>query len=261
MGLGPCTLNGVSYPTCTTAANLDVRRVLYQEKPTEARLLSSIDRHSDVGVSNYRALKLTVRRRGATGVSLNGNYTWAYCVGNATPLSPQFSSGYLNPADPSFDRGNCDSNRTHIGNVTVGIQTPEFGNATLRALASKWRVAGILNARSGGWLSVTTTQDIAATGITGQRVNQVSDDVYGPKTLTNYLQRSAFACRRPVPSATCAPTASGARVLVRSIWGCRSWSRSPSVRRWSFEWKRSTFSTTSTGATPRRTLIPGSSAE
>ncbi len=33
LGLGPCTLNGVSYPTCTTDANLNQRRVLYRENP------------------------------------------------------------------------------------------------------------------------------------------------------------------------------------------------------------------------------------
>jgi hypothetical protein len=126
-------------------------------------------------------------------VSLSGNYTWAYCVGNSTPeSSAQFSTGYLKPDDPSFDRGNCNTSRTHIGNVTVGVQTPQFDNPALRVVASNWRVSGIIGARSGSWLTVTTNQDIAGTGISGQRVNLVSDDVYGDKTLTNYLNRAAF---------------------------------------------------------------------
>ena len=193
MGTGPCVLHGVSYPVCTTNANLDVRRVLYQENSSEARLLGSVERHSDVGTQDYHALKLTARRRGDNGVSLTGNYTWAYCVGNSTPLSPQFGSGYTNPADPSFDRGNCEQNRTHIANLTLGIQTPEFSNAAVRLIASNWRMSGIVNARSGNWLTVTTNQDVAGTGISGQRVNLVSDDVYGAKTLDNYLNRAAFA--------------------------------------------------------------------
>jgi len=103
----------------------------------------------------------------------------------------------LNPDDPSFDRGNCVSNRRQVGNVSVSAMTPAFTNAALRALASDWRVAGILNGRSGTWLTVTTTSDIAGTGIEGQRVNQVRDNPYGDKTLTNYLNRAAFT--HPAP--------------------------------------------------------------
>ena len=196
---GACTINGVTYPICTTNANLDVRRVLYQENPREASLLGPSIDTADVGTQDYHALKLTARRRGRRAVSLSGNYTSAYCVGNATPLSPQASApAILNPTDPWFDRGNCEQNRTHIANLTLGVQTPEFDNAVMRAVASNWRVSGIVNARSGSWLSVTTNQDIAANGISGQRVNQVSDDVYGDKTLTSYLQpcRIRVACPR-----------------------------------------------------------------
>jgi hypothetical protein len=149
-----------------------------------------------VGTQDYHALKLTARRR-ATGLTLSGNYTLAYCVGNATPLSPQFSSGYLKPEDPGFDRGNCEQSRTHIANLTLGVQTPDFDAPALRAVASNWRVSGIINARSGSWLSVTTNQDIAGTGISGQRVNLASDDVYGDKSLTSYLNRAAFALPAP----------------------------------------------------------------
>jgi hypothetical protein len=47
--------------------------------------------------------------------------------------------------------------------------------------------------RSGSWLNIRTGRDNAFTGIAAQRVNQVSDDVYGPKTLARYLNAAAFA--------------------------------------------------------------------
>ena len=39
---------------------------------------------------------------------------------------------------------------------------------------------------------MTTGRDSAFTGVADQRVNQVSDDVYGAKTLNSYLNRAAF---------------------------------------------------------------------
>ena len=65
----------------------------------------------------------------------------------------QFGIGFVDPSNPYYDRGHCDRGRTHLANLTVGAQTPEFGNAALRAVASNWRISGILNARSGSWLN------------------------------------------------------------------------------------------------------------
>ena len=194
LGQGPCTIVGVTYPVCTVAGNLDQRRVLYTQNPREAQFLGPVDRHTDVGTQDYRAVKLSFRRRAAEGVSLSGNYTLSHCVGNTTPAGfPQISAGYLKPDDPDFDRGNCLQNRSHIANFTAGVQTPQFDQAALRALASGWRVSGILSARSGSWLTVTTGRDIAGTGISAQRLNQVLADPYGDKSLNNYLNPAAFA--------------------------------------------------------------------
>jgi hypothetical protein len=140
-------------------------------------------------------VRLSFRRRAATGVSLNGNYTLSRCFGdNTTGGFPQLAQGPTNPDDPDFDRGYCDQDRRHLGNLTVGIETPQFDSAALNALASGWRVSGILNARSGSPLNITTGRDIALNGqrFQEQRVSQVSDDVYGD-SLGAFLNRAAFA--------------------------------------------------------------------
>ena len=67
----------------------------------------------------------------------------------------------------------------------------------MRALVSHWRASGIVSARSGNRLNISTGRDIALTGIgvTGgnqQRPNQVSDDFY-KKTLDSWFNRAAFA--------------------------------------------------------------------
>jgi hypothetical protein len=198
LGTGPCTLGGRTFPVCSTAANVNERRrlTLSGENPAAAALIGNLDLHTSIGSQSYRGLKLSARRRTASGVALNANYTWSRCYGDDTTGGfPQLAQGPSNPDDPHASRGHCDQDRTHVGNVSVGYQTPEFGNAVLSALASSWRVSGVLTARSGSWLNITTGRDIALNGqrFQDQRVNQVGDDVYGDKTLSNYLDRAAFA--------------------------------------------------------------------
>jgi hypothetical protein len=195
MGLGPCTIAGVSYPSCTVTGNVDRRRTLYLENPVLGQALGPVVKYDDVGEQSYRGLKLSFRRRADSGLSLSGNYTISHCEAD-TDVSgsfSQFANGYSKPDDPAFDRGNCGQNRRQIGNLSLGAETPAFGNPALRAIASDWRFSGIFAARSGSWLTVTTGRDINGTGISGQRVNQVSDDPYGDRnSLLTYLNPAAF---------------------------------------------------------------------
>ena len=198
MGLGPCAINGVSYTVCTTNANLNQRRKFSLENPKEGALLGFVDEHNDVGWQTYQGMRLTLQRRSANGVSLSGNYTLAHCVGTATPGSfAQIASGYTNPDNPDMDKGHCDQDRKHLANVTAGFQTPQFNNRLLDLVASNWRLTGILGVRSGTWLNITTGVDNALNGQLQQRPNQVSDDVYGAKTLDSYLNRAAFGLPAP----------------------------------------------------------------
>ena len=195
MGLGPCTLRGVSYAVCSTAANTDARRVFSQVSAEAAQKLSYVSQYRAVGTQNYRGLKLSFQRRAGNGLSLSGNYTVSHCITD-TPVSGnfvQFNSTWLKPGDPSYDRGNCPYNQREIANFTASAQAPQFGNRALRLVASNWRASGILTANTGNWLTVTTTQDRAFNGIPAQRVDQVADNAYGARTLANYLTASAFA--------------------------------------------------------------------
>src|SRR5438067_2311772 len=84
-------------------------------------------------------------------------------------------------------RGNCETDRRHIFNLSGVAEVPQFSNSTLRHVASGWRVAPIFKILSGGYLSIVTSSDIALTGILnssggstdrpadrlGQRVNRL----------------------------------------------------------------------------------------
>ena len=199
LGTAPCALGGVSYPVCTTTSNVESRRVFILQNPAVGQYYGAVVQYTDVGTQSYRGLKLSVRRRSADGVSLNANYTLSHCTTD-TEVSggfAQFTSGYTNPSSVAYDRGNCGSNRRQIATATVGVRTPAFANAALRTVASDWRLSGILNARSGSWLTITTTADPAGVGVSGQRPNQVLDNPYGDKSLDNWLNVKAFAAPTP----------------------------------------------------------------
>ena len=214
LGLGPCTLNTadgpVTYRVCSTNANLNQRRVLSLQDPIRSAKIGALDLNSDVGWQKYRGLKLTARHRAATGVSLNASYTLSKCEGTATATTfNQISAGYSDPGDPDFDAGYCDQDRTHLGTVNMGYQTPDIGGGVAGALASNWRVSGILAARSGDRLNITSGRDNALIGSHNsvQRPDLVSDDIYGPgkdasdlepgDQINNYFDRSAFAHAAP----------------------------------------------------------------
>ena len=198
LGLGPCTINNVPYAVCSTNANLNQRRQLSLESPALSGTLGFIDQHNAVGWQSYNGLRLTVSRRAAAGLAISANYTVSACEGTATPGSfAQIASGYTNPADPDMDKGHCDQDRSHLANATMGYMIPEVGNRAANILISNWRMSGILSVRSGQWMNIITGTDNALNGQIGQRPNQVSDDVYGAKTLNSYLNRAAFAAPAP----------------------------------------------------------------
>ena len=124
-------------------------------------------------------------------MSLSGNYTLSRCFGIATTSRfTQTSGGLVDPNNPAYDEGYCDQDRKHLATLTVGYETPELDNAVMRALASHWRLSGILTAQSGRRLNILSGIDNAFTGIGNQRPNQVSDDFYPEeRTLTNYFNR------------------------------------------------------------------------
>jgi hypothetical protein len=214
LGLGPCTLNTATgprtFPVCSTNGNLNQRRVLSLENPIRSQEIGALDLNTDIGWQKYRGLKLAARHRSTAGVSLNASYTLSKCEGTATALTfNQTSAGYSIPDDPDFDAGYCDQDRKHLGTLNAGYQTPEVGNGVVRALASNWRLSGILSARSGSRLNITSGRDNALIGSHSsvQRPNQVADNIYGPgkdasdlepgEQIDNYFDRAAFAHAAP----------------------------------------------------------------
>jgi hypothetical protein len=192
---GPCSIAGVTYPTCSTTANTNQRRVLHLTNPQEGRFYGIIDANEDGGTSNYHGLLLSAQRRSARGLTLGSNYTWSHCIGDNTSLgaNANINNAYVDPNNREFDRGNCDSDRRHNLNLTGVVETPSFESPALRALGTGWRVAAIYRITSGSYMTILSGQDRALTAAGGQRAQQILEDPFLDRDSLNYLNPQAFA--------------------------------------------------------------------
>jgi hypothetical protein len=105
-----------------------------------------------------------VQRRSANGVTRQCELHAVEVHGpsDAGGGTPNVGTGYVNPDDIDYDYGVCDVDRRHLFNLTAGVQSPDFKNAAIKAVASNWRLSGILRLFSGRPLNVTLTSDPGA---------------------------------------------------------------------------------------------------
>jgi hypothetical protein len=198
-GPDTCVLEGRTFSPCNGTGNINERRELRlwaaQNNPAllaDARLFTNIDEYRSDSTASYNGM-LTSLRGEIAGVNVNANYTLSKC------MSDRVNLGVSNPNQTFHqgrDRARCASDRRHLFNLTTVAGTPEFDGTVLRALASNWRLAVIYRRTSGAPLTVQAGSDRAATGLAGQVVNQVLDDVYQDTSGTlgsQYFNRAAFA--------------------------------------------------------------------
>jgi carboxypeptidase family protein len=190
-----CVLAGRTYSPCSSTSNTLQRRLLSLQDPVEGPHYGDLRYYGTHGTRTYNGMLLSVQRRRTNGLTLQANYTWAHCIED--PLSdPKLRLGAPNERR-YLDRGNCVQDRRHNFNSSTVYETPQFSNGALRALATGWKISGILRILSGDFMTVAPGQDNALqTGL--QRPNLVMLNVYGPgKTLNNYLNSAAFAQSAP----------------------------------------------------------------
>jgi hypothetical protein len=191
-----CVINGVASTPCSTTANLNSRRALVLQNPTEGRFYGSVSEQDDGGTSNYNGLLLSAQRRRARGLTVQANYTWSHCIGDLGNTSMGVAgTNYLIPGNRRSSRGNCSgSDRRHLFNLSTVYETPQFSSAMVKALASGWQVSGIVRFQTGNFLSVTSGLDQALTGAAAQRANFVGASPYvDDRSLNLWLNPRAFA--------------------------------------------------------------------
>jgi hypothetical protein len=194
-----CVLDGVNQPVCSTIGNTNARRIFRLENPAVGRFFGPVNEIDAGSNASYHGMLLSLQRVASRGITINANYTWSHCIADFTNGTINLGTGndtYPNPLNRRESRADCvqtGSDRRHLFNVTAVMEAPQFSTSAVRAIAGGWKLSPILRLQSGPPLTVTTGTDIALNGAGNQRVNQISEQIYGDKTAANYLNRSAFA--------------------------------------------------------------------
>ena len=202
LGTGPCTLNVVtngvvtptSYPTCSTTANQNQRRVFYQQNPLNGQYYAGIGAYDPGGTGSYNGLYLSANKRLSHNLTVNSNYTWSHCISDI--YDQQTGSGGVSPFVRRNGRSNCvgaDLRQAFILNMVA--QVPKFSNKWLRVIASDWQVAPIMIVKSAQFFTVVPGTDRALTTAPAQTVNLVNPGgIYpGSQSVNGWINTSAFA--------------------------------------------------------------------
>jgi len=210
---GSCTFNIINngivqpkkYTPCDSTRNTNQRRLFSQLNPAQGQYYAGYPALDDSGTGSYNALLLSAEHRFSNHFQMLANYTWSHCISDLWTQAIN-APEYTNPANPRFDRGNCASVDIHHNfNLSAVLQSPRFSSRVLQWIAGDWQLSPIFSAHTGSYFTVTlggSNADDAATGIAGQRPNQVLANPYcAPKRVSPYftsagncwINASAFA--------------------------------------------------------------------
>jgi hypothetical protein len=187
---------------CSTAANSNQRRKLFLENPTLGSAYADLVEVVNIGRSSYKGLLVSLQRRSASGLSIQGNYTLSKCDSDRLEMAAGGTIGatpLTRPGDLDADYGSCGpADRRHVVNLSSVYETPRTAGV-LGALTSDWQVSGILQVQSGNYFSVVTGVDNALNKVATtptQRPNQILDDPY-LKQGYRWLNPAAFQAPAP----------------------------------------------------------------
>jgi hypothetical protein len=150
---------------------------------------------------------LTYEHRFNGGLQLLGNYTFDRCLSDSNPQeSGQGARArYLPGFGQRAEYTNCPQAVDHIIHISGTYKLPFGpkmrwrGNRATNLFLGGWQLNGIYTYQSGNFFGVSCTQ--SAVGDFGCQANLLSDPYAGARTLSHWLNASAFANSTPLTAA------------------------------------------------------------
>ena len=205
LGLGSCTINGVSYSTCSTTSNTAARRRFTLLSPTLGPAYASVNTMDDGAVAHYNGMLVSLQRRVGKSFTFNANYTYSNCISDADFGAALAASSNSQPFNRHADWGPCVFDTRHNFNTSLVANSSLKGHgAWADRLLSDWQIAPLVHASSGQPLKITTGKDNSLTSINGSSndlPNLVLADTSAPNPICNngstpcvqFLNPAAFA--------------------------------------------------------------------
>ncbi len=194
-------INAAVYiPGVSTLATENAHRVLILQNPAQGQYFGVIHQLDNGSTASYNALLLSVNKRLSNHFTVLANYTWSHCISG--PFTSELDgTQYTNPANRSYDRGNCTGiDRRHIINFSAVEEAPKFSNKWMRWAASNWQLSEIMRVNAGSYLTIGAGTDQALNGIGGQRASYVGGSTNATATQCTlaptcipWLNLSSFA--------------------------------------------------------------------
>ena len=211
---------------CSSLANINQRRALYLQNPSQGQYFGSISQVDDGANGVYDGLLLTIQHRLSRGVAFLGNYTWSHCLNDGDQSNAgDITNQYQDPNNRRAEWGNCTLDRRNIFNLSIIAQTPRFASTPMRLILSDWQGAGIFTASSGAPLTALTGTDNALRGEASiqDRPNIVGSTAVDTPTTNAWFNTSAFVK---------APTGSYGNVGRSTLLGPGAWNLDMAISRY-----------------------------
>jgi hypothetical protein len=194
-----------------TASNVDARRIYAGCDSAGQCNFASVGLLTYNANSTYHALQTTLARRFNKGLAFSMSYWFSKTLDyvssmNVAGSAPRLVSGEndvaQNPFDLRAERGPSlfDARHRWTANATWELPAPRGGvSPFVRAIAGGWQLNGIANVSSGTPFTVYDSRNVAQqgshpeiSGFAGSRPDLISDPNKGPRTVDQWVSRSAF---------------------------------------------------------------------
>jgi hypothetical protein len=163
--------------------------------------------HDTNGAAEYNSARVEYEHRFSSGLTALANYTFARCLTDNNPQEGFAAGGraiYLPGFGQRADLANCGEGVAHSVHISGTYKLPFGpkmhwqGNAATNAVLGGWQINWIYTYQSGNFFGVGCT--IGTTSDYGCNSDLVGNPYAGAKTITHWLNASAFANPTP-PSA------------------------------------------------------------
>ncbi len=195
---GPCS--------STNGANQSARKLLTLLNPTWGPYYNTVAYLDAGATSSYNAMLLSAQHRLSHNFTTLANWTYSHCLAdpNTTELT---GPSYVNPNNRNADRSNCSSDHRQQVNISGVLSSPHVNGRLLGVIANTWQLSPIFHWSTGNLTSATYGTDVALTGATNQRAQQILPSVYtSGGGVTNYLNINAFLAPSAAPQGVYATT-------------------------------------------------------